>query len=132
MPMATFAPELPANPPESFASDLAGMGAFFADPQGAAKRVRSKWFWIGPLVVFSIVSATASYLLMPMVQHVLEIAPLPQGATPEQYEKGVQLGLKIQRISMYLMPVYAFVIFSIQAGVLLGVSSMAGIRAKFG
>ncbi|MBV8552018.1 MAG: YIP1 family protein [Acidobacteriaceae bacterium] len=130
--MATFAPELPVNPPESFASDLAGMGYFFLDPQGAARRVYSKWFWVGPLIVFSIVSAVASYLLMPIVQHVMEIAPLPEGASPEQYQKGIALSLKIQRFSVYLMPVYAFVIFAIQSAVLLGMSAVTGVKAKFG
>lgn len=130
--MATFAPELPANPPSGFASDLAGMWSFFLDPAAAAKRVHSKWFWVGPVIVFSVVSAVASYLLMPVVQHVLAVAPLPEGTTPEQYEKGVQLSLMIQRIFMWFMPVYALVIFAVQAAILLGGSVMTGVNARFG
>jgi hypothetical protein len=130
--MATFAPELPANQPEGIASDLAGMWSFLVDPAGAARRVHSKWFWVGPLILFSLVSAVASYLLLPMVQHVLEISPLPEGATPEQFQKGVQMSLTVQRILMWFMPVYAFVIFSIQAAILLGMSTMTGVKARFG
>ncbi|MBV8069723.1 MAG: YIP1 family protein [Acidobacteriaceae bacterium] len=130
--MATFVPELPASPRPGFASDLAGMWSFLIDPAGAARRVNSKWFWVGPLVLFSIVSAVASFLLMPIVQHVLEIAPLPEGTTPEQYQKGIQMSLMVQRIFMWFMPVYAFVIFSVQAAILLGMSTVTGVKARFG
>jgi Yip1 domain len=130
--MATFAPELPANPPSGFASDLAGMWNFLLDPEGAAKRVHSKWFWVGPVIVFSVVSAIASYLLMPIVQHVLAVAPLPEGASPEQYQKGIEMSLMIQRIFMWFMPVYALAIFAVQAGILLGGSAVMGVKAKFG
>lgn len=130
--MATFAPELPANPPSGFASDLAGMWNFLLDPEGAAKRVHSRWFWVGPVIVFSVVSAIASYLLMPIVQHVLSVAPLPEGTSPEQYQKGIEMSLMIQRIFMWFMPVYALAIFAAQAGILLGGSVVMGVRAKFG
>jgi hypothetical protein len=130
--MATFVPEIPANPPSGFASDLAGMWNFLLDPHGAAKRVRSKLFWIGPVLVFSIVSAIASYLLMPLVQHVLSITPPPEGTTPEQYQKGVQMSLMIQRILTWFMPLYTIAIFALQAAVLLVGSMIAGVKAKFG
>lgn len=130
--MATFAPELPANPPSGFASDLAGMWNFLLDPEGAAKRVHSKWFWVGPVIVFSLVSAIASYLLMPIVQHVLSVAPLPEGTSPEQYQKGIEMSLMIQRIFMWFMPLYALAIFAVQAGILLGGSVVMGVKAKFG
>jgi hypothetical protein len=130
--MATFAPEVPADQPQGLASDIAGMFNFLLDPAGAAKRVHSKWFWIWPLIVFSVISAIASYLLIPIVQHVLEVAPLPEGTTPEQYQKGVQMSLTVQRILMWCMPVYALVIFAVQAAILLGMSVMTGVKAKFG
>src|SRR2546421_5630182 len=91
--------------PETFVDDLAGMGSFFIDPQGAARRVFYKWFWIGPLVIFSIVSVIASYLMLPMVQHVLEVSPIPAGTNPEQYQRGMEISMTIQRISMYFSPV---------------------------
>jgi hypothetical protein len=122
---------MPADRPESFAADLAGMGNFFIDPAGAAPRVFSKWFWVGPLVVFSIVSITASSMMMPIMRHVMEVSPIPPNVSPEQYQKSMEIGLKIQSIAVYLAPVIAAILFSIQAAILLGTSSVMGVAAKF-
>ena len=129
--MGTLAPELPADSGESFATHLAGTGSFFIDPQGAARRVHSKWFWIVPLIIFSIVSFIASYLMVPMARHVMETAPLPQGVTPEQYQRGVEIGLSIQKVSMYFAPLLAAALFAVQAAILLGMSTVLGVGAKF-
>jgi len=129
--MGTIAPELPASSGENFGSDLTGMGSFLIDPAGAARRVHSKWFWVAPLILFSIVSVIASYVIMPMTRHVMEVAPLPSGATPEQLQKGMEMGLTIQRISMYFAPIMAAIIFAIQTAILLGMSAVAGVNAKF-
>jgi hypothetical protein len=129
--MGTLAPELPASPGEGFGSDIAGLGNFLIDPVGAARRVHSKWFWIAPLVVFSIISVIASYLLAPIARHAMEVAPLPPGTTPEQYQKTMQIGFMIQRITMYLAPLVAALIFAIQSAILLGSSAVLGIGAKF-
>lgn len=128
--MATTAPGSSAQA-ETFADDLAGMGSFFIDPKAAARRVFHKWFWIGPLVIFSIVSMTASYLMMPMVRHVLEVSPIPAGSNPEQYQRGMEIGLTIQRISMYFSPVIVAVILALQALVIWATCSVLTIEAKF-
>jgi Yip1 domain len=128
--MGTVA-DLPAGSGEGFGSDIAGMGNFLIDPQGAARRVYSKWFWVGPLIVFSIVSILASYIVMPMTRHVMEVAPLPQGVSPEQYQKSMEVGLAIQRISMYFAPIMIALIFAVQTLVLFGTSSVMSIGAKF-
>lgn len=129
--MSTLTPELPAKQPETFGDDLAGMGSFFIDPAGAAKRVFNKWFWIGPLVVFSVVSIIASYMMMPIVQHVLETAPVPANVPPDQYQKGIDMGMTVQRIGMYMAPVIAAVIYSITALILLGMCAVMSIEVKF-
>src|SRR6185437_585355 len=129
--MATLVPEIPAERPESFAADLTGMGNFFIDPAGAAPRVFSKWFWIGPIVLFSIVSIASSYMMMPIVRHVLEIAPIPPNVSPEQYQKQMEIGLKFQSIAVYLAPIWLAILFAIQAAVLLGMSSDMSVQAKF-
>jgi hypothetical protein len=129
--MGTLAPELPARSGESFASDLAGMGSFFIDPQGAARRVHTRWFWIGPLVIFSIVSIIATGIMMPLVRQVMETGPLPQGATPEQYQKGIALTMLMMRLTMYCAPIIAAVLFAIQAAVLLGASALMSVKATF-
>lgn len=117
--------------PETFADDLAGMGSFFIDPQGAARRVFHKWFWIGPWVVFSIVSVVASYLIMPMVQHVLEVSPIPAGTSPDQYQRGMDIVMTVQRVSMYFSPVIVALILTLQALVLLATCSVLTIDVKF-
>ena len=129
--MATLVPEIPAGRPESFAADLAGMGNFFIDPAGAAPRVFSKWFWVGPLVVFSIVSIAASSMMMPIMRHVMEVSPIPPNVSPEQYQKSMEIGLKIQSVAVYLAPIIAAVLFAIQAAILLGTSSVMSVPVKF-
>jgi hypothetical protein len=117
--------------PETFGGDLAGMGSFFIDPAAAARRVFHKWFWMGPLIVFSIVSATATYLMMPMVQHALEVSPIPAGASPDQYQRGMDMALTFQRISMYFSPVIVAVILVLQALVVFATCSVLTIDVKF-
>ncbi len=128
--MSTAVPELPLEN-ESFASDLAGMPSFFIDPAGAAKRVFTKWFWVGPLVLFSIVSLIVAYMMLPITQHVMETMPVPANASPEQFQRGLELGMKIQRISMWFAPVFAAVIFAVQALILFAMCSVLTVNAKF-
>ena len=48
--MAVKEQELPSET-GNFGSDLAGIPAFLIDPESAAPRVYSKWFWIGPVLI---------------------------------------------------------------------------------
>ena len=129
--MATLVPDMPREQPENFATDLAGMGNFFIDPAGAAKRVFSKWFWIGPVLLYSIVSITAGYLLTPMVRHVLEVSPIPSNLSPEQYQRNIEIGMLIQRIFVFLAPVTAAALFALSAVILLASSAILSIQTKF-
>jgi hypothetical protein len=129
--MTSASPEIPAGQSETLAASLAGMPSFLFDPIQAAKYVRGKWFWVGPLVVFSLVSIIAGFLMMPIVQHVLEVAPIPDGVPPERYQRGIAIGTMIQKAAIFLAPVAAAVIFSIQAAILLGASSVVSAGAKF-
>jgi hypothetical protein len=117
--------------PETFVDDLAGMGSFFIDPQGAARRVFHRWFWVGPLVLFSIVTVIANYVMMPMVQHVLEVSPIPAGASPEQYQRGMDMAMTIQRVSMYFSPLIVALILALQALVVFAACSVLTIDVKF-
>src|SRR3954468_1441657 len=116
--MSTALHDIPEEQPESVGYDLAGMGSFYIDPPSAAKRVHKKWFWIGPLILFSIVSMIAGYMVMPVVQHVLEISPIPAGTDPEKYQRGVEMGMNFQRIATYFAPVTAACIYLIETLVL--------------
>ena len=130
--MASFPSEFPSIQGESAGENLAGMPSFYIDPEGAARRVHTKWFWVGPLAVLSIAGIIVGTLIIPIVQHVLEIAPMPPNATPEQYQKGVAMSLMIQRILFtYLGPVMAAGLLSIEALLLLASSSVLGVKTTF-
>lgn len=129
--MSTTVPELPAEGRESFADDLAGMGNFFIDPEGAAKRVFRKWFWIGPLIVASLVAIVAGYIRIPITQHVVETMPLPANASPEQYQRGMELSQKLQWIFLWAAPVAAAALYALDALILFAMSSMMSVTTKF-
>ena len=129
--MATLVPELPSERPENFVDDLAGMGSFFIDPSGAARYVFRKWFWIGPLIVVTIVSVIAGYMLMPIVQHVLEVSPLPPNVSPEQYQRVVNVSIIVQRVTMFCAPVITAFLFAVQALILFAMCSITSVAAKF-
>ncbi|HZQ52933.1 MAG TPA: hypothetical protein VFB14_12090 [Bryobacteraceae bacterium] len=129
--MATLVPDVPREQPENFAADLAGMGNFFIDPAGAAKRLFSKWFWIGPVLLYSIVSITAGYVLMPMVRHVLEISPVPPNLSPEQYQRNIEIGMLIQRVLIFCAPITTAALFALSAVILLASSAILSIRTRF-
>ena len=129
--MSTTVSGLPTDRPESLTDDIVGMGNFFIDPVGAAQRVFRKWFWLGPLVLISIVSTIAIYMRMPLMQHVLEVVPPPANLSPEQFQKNISIAMTIQRISMYLTPVLTGVFMAIQALILFGMCSVLTVNAKF-
>ncbi len=129
--MSTMVPDVPAEQPESFADDLAGMGNFFIDPAGAARRVFTKWFWVGPLIIISIVSIIAGYMMLPITQHVMEVTPAPPNVAPEQYQRGLAIGMMVQRVFMWLAPVLVAVTYAIEALILLAMCSIMSVTAKF-
>jgi hypothetical protein len=61
----------------------------------------------------------------------MEIAPIPDGVDPAQYQRSLQMGLKIQGYTMYLAPIMGAIIFALQALVLFGVSQIFTVRATF-
>jgi len=129
--MSTTVSGVPADRPESLADDVAGMGSFFIDPAGAARRVFHKWFWLGPLVIVSIITAIAIYVRMPLTQHVLEVTPPRGNISPEQYQKTIDISMMMQRIFMYLSPVLTAVLMAVQALILFGMCSVVTMGAKF-
>ena len=129
--MSTTVSGLPANRPETLADDIAGMGSFFIDPPGAAQRIFRKWFWLGPLVLISVVSTIAIYIRMPFMQHVMEVAPAAASLSPEQLQKNIGIAMTMQRVSMYLTPVLTGIFMAVQALILLGMCSVLAVNARF-
>ncbi|MBV8895069.1 MAG: YIP1 family protein [Acidobacteriaceae bacterium] len=129
--MSTLVPDLPLEPHESFADDLVGMGSFFIDPEGAAKRAFHKWFWIGPLIVVSIIAIATQLVRLPITQEVMQTMQLPNGVTEQQWEKQMQISLMIQHIAVWVSPIIVIVLYAFQAVVLLAMCSILTVNAKY-
>lgn len=129
--MSTVTSGLRNDSPESVGDNIAGMGSFFLDPQGAARRLFHKWFWLGPVIVLSVLAVVAGLLIQPMLQHVMENAPIPPGANPEQYQHAMQVGVTVQRIFLYCAPLLVAGRLLLLSAILLALSSVLGINAKF-
>jgi hypothetical protein len=115
-----------------FASDLAGLPSFFIDPESAAKRVHSKWFWVAALLVSSVIAIAVGIYLAPIIIHVTEVAPIPDGVTQEQHDKGVAFVRMATKFGVYLSPIFSVVIWAAIAGILLAISVVSGVTARFG
>ena len=126
--MTNTAAEMSGTPSENAGSNIAGMGSFFIDPQGAAKRLFTKWFWVWPLLVFMLVSLVGNFVVTPIVQNVLTSQPVPAGVNPETYQRQIEVGMKVQRIAGIVFPV---LMIAFQALVLWGMASMVAVEAKY-
>lgn len=129
--MSTLAPDLPLEPHESFTDDLAGMGSYFIDPEGAARRASHKWFWVGPLIVCSIIAIVTQLLRLPITQQVMETMPIPNGLSEAQWNKNLQISLMIQHIAVWCSPILVAVIYLIEAGILMAMASILAGSARF-
>lgn len=129
--MAASIPEAPAGTRETLGSNLTGIGSFLMDPEAAGRRLHAKWFWVGPVIVISLISIASQMVLLPVMQHVLEIQPLPANVNPEQFQRRIAVGMAIQHVVSYLMPVVVAVLLAIQALILFGSASVLAIETRF-
>jgi hypothetical protein len=119
-----------ARPSEtsSFASDLAGIPSFLIDPESAARRVFSKWFWIAPVLLSMIIGVAVLKHNAPYIIHAAAVSPVPDGMTSEQFNKGAEMQAKF---GPYFVPI-VLLIYALSAGILLAMSAIMGMEAKFG
>jgi hypothetical protein len=129
--METVVPELPVPHPESFLSDITGMFNFLIDPKGAARYVHSKWFWVAPVILTSIIGIAAGIMMQPIVRHVLEVTAPPPNVSPEQYQRSMAIGIKISQVAVYLAPVLVLATVAIDALVLFAACSVMSVKASF-
>lgn len=129
--MSSLVPELPREQPETIGDDLVGMGSFFVDPEGAARRIPHKWFWVGPVIVISIISVVAALLRLPITEHVMQNMPVPPNVSPEQFQRNLDLGLRIQQIAIWFTPLIVVIVDLVAALILLAMSSVLSAKAKF-
>lgn len=125
--MSTLAPDLPAGQRESIGDDVAGMFSFYIDPPGAARRVHHKWFWVGPLILVSIVSIVAGIVRMPVVEHAIETMQMPGNATPEQ----LATIMKWQRILVWIAPIGAALVYAFDALILFATAAVLSVKGSF-
>ncbi len=125
--MAVKAQDLPSEP-SNFASDLAGIPGFLIDPESAARRVFSKWFWIAPVLLSMIIGVAVLKHNAPYIIHAASVSPVPDGVTQEQFNKGAEIQAKF---GPYFVPL-VMLFYAIFAGLLLAMSAVLGVGAKFG
>jgi len=118
--------------PGGFAADLASLPSFFIDPESAAKRIHGKWFWIAPFLIASIVGIAVGMYLMPTILHVTAMAPIPDGTTAEQHEKGLAYAAIGIKVFVFLSPLFTAVLWLVEAALLLGLAMVLGVSARFG
>jgi hypothetical protein len=129
--MSTLVPDLPLESRETFGDDLVGMGSFFIDPQGAARRAFHKWFWVGPLIVVSIVAIVTQLVRLPITQQVMETMSPPNGISQAQWDRQTQISLMIQHIAVWCSPIIVALLFAFQAVVLFAMCSILTVNAKY-
>lgn len=120
-----------ATDSQGFLSDFGGMFNFLMDPVAAAKRLPRKLFWIAPLIVVSIIYLICGLKNFPLVQQAMMNQPPPANTTPEQFQKGMQVGLTIQRVALYLSPLLFVIISAISALIVFATASAIGLKARF-
>ena len=112
-------------------NSVSGLFSFLIDPSSAARQVFKKWFWVTPWILFAIVSLTTAFFVVPVFQHVLEVASPPPGQDPAAYEASKPMILKFTTVISYLAPVTTLVLFCIHAGLMTLMTSVMSIPAKF-
>jgi uncharacterized membrane protein YhaH (DUF805 family) len=116
---------------ESFLSDFGGMFNFLMDPTGAARRLPRKFFWIAPLILVSIIYLICGFKNFPLVQQAMMNQPPPPNTPPEQFQKGMQVGLTVQRVALYFSPLIFVIVSAISALIVFATASAIGLKARF-
>lgn len=126
-------PELPVTQEEqgSFAGDLVGMFNFFIDPGGAAKLIRHKWFWVGPILLVSIVTVVTTYQMLPFIIHVIEVSPPPGNMDAATYQQSLPRIIGFYKLLPFIAPFIAVIMTLIAALVLFGTCAVMQIKTKF-
>ncbi len=108
-------------------NSVSGLFSFLIDPSRAARQVFQKWFWVTPWILFAVVSLISAFLIMPVFQHMLEVAPPPPGQDPGAYEASKPVILKFTTMISYLAPLTTLLLFCIQAGLMTVMTSVLSI-----
>jgi hypothetical protein len=70
-------------------------------------------------------------LRLPITQQVMQTMQLPNGLTEQQWDKQMQISMLIQRIAVWVSPIILLVVYAVEAGIMLAMSSILTANAKY-
>ena len=117
------------------ASGLIGMLNAFVDPAGLAKRVRTKLFWLWPLITICAVYVVFGYLMLPYTMQLVEFSMQQrmsaQNLPPERMETARNMAHTFSQVGIAATPIFVIGILALLAWLVSITGSMLGLRAKF-
>jgi hypothetical protein len=111
-------------------ADIAAVLNMFLDPASAVKRIESKWIWVFPLAVLSVISAAIGWMTIPITTQIMVRNP-PDGTTREAMQRALPTIEMFSKIGVFASPIIIVVITLMLAGLLLVACQVLGIQAKF-
>ena len=102
----------------------------FIDPKEAVKGFDSKWAWVWPLLVVSVVAAVIGWLTIPFALQALQYEP-PRGLTREQLQATMPRIQMISKIAVFAAPISTGVMTMLWAGLLAAACAVLDIKATF-
>jgi hypothetical protein len=113
------------------ASGFIGMFNAFVDPEGLAKRVPAKWFWVGPIVTVTLIFIVFGYLMQPFTMQLIDAQMAQRNIPADQLERAKSTAHTIGGVIGFAIPVFAL-LFTMLLALLVNVTgSMVGLRTKF-
>jgi hypothetical protein len=113
-----------------FGEQMMGMLNIFIDPAGAIKAIKNKWSWLWPLLIFSGVTVVVQLMLVPTTMRILQTNP-PGGMTVEQFESRMGMIQTMQKVGVFVTPVFLAAMLALAAAILLLACTVMGMNASF-
>src|SRR5579862_1399385 len=117
------------------ASGLFGMFNAFVDPMGLAKRVKTKLFWLWPLVTLCIIYIVVGYLMLPYTLQAVDFSiqqrMAVQNLPPERMESARTMAHAFSGVGIAFTPVFIIGVVALLAWLVTITGSMLWLRAKF-
>src|SRR5579863_5830202 len=109
---------------------MSGMLNAFIDPAAMAKQAVKKGFWIGPLLLLSVVAIVFGLLTVPIALRVIQLNP-PPNLTHEQFERAYPMIKNAYYGFSLAIPVIIVTLLLLSAWLVGVLCSVIGIEAKF-
>lgn len=115
----------------SVGSGILGMFNAFVDPVGLAKAVKTKLFWLWPLIVMLIVFMVVGNLMLPYSLQLMDAKMAERGMAPEQLENAKNMAHKFAPVGVIITPIFIVLFVMLGAWLVTVTGSILGVRAKF-